>query len=98
MPARLSATRRSQGMPVAIRAALALAFPFIAALTVVGTYLEKKLVVGAASLGFLTVANLLGVGFLVSLAVHVLNTRDLSFLKQPQVLVFAVIGLAFLAS
>ena len=120
-------------MPVAIRAALALAFPFIAALTVAGTYLGLELVVGAAwlafamvaalfvnpimgivvmvalymlsayptllqSLGFLTVANLLGVGFLVSLAVHVLNTRDLSFLKQPQVLVFAAIGLAFLVS
>ena len=41
--------------------------------------------------GRVSLALGLGVGFLVSLAVHVLNTRDLSFLKQPQVLVFAVI-------
>jgi len=133
MPTRYRASRRSQGLPVAIRGALALAFPFVAALTVAGTYLGMELVVGAAwlafamaaallanpvmgivvmvvfymlssypsflqSFGFLTVNNLLGVGFVVSLLVHVLNNRDLSFLKQPQVLVLMLIGLVFLAS
>ena len=133
MPARRFSAARSAGLPVVIRVALALAFPFIAALTVAGTYLGLELLVGAAwaalamvgallvnpvmgivvmvvlyllsvypallqSLGFLTVANLLGVGFLVSLAVHVLNNRDLSFLRCPQVLVFAAIGLLLLGS
>src|SRR5881409_3064783 len=106
MPARRPVARRPGGLPVVLRMAVALAFPFVAALTVAGTYLGLELIVCAAwvafamvtlyllsayptllqSLGFLTVNNLLGVGFLIALTVQVLNSRDLSFLRVPQVL------------
>jgi O-antigen ligase len=48
------------------------------------------------SLGVLTVGNLLGVGMAVLLAAHVVATRDLSFLRIPQVVVLGVIGLLLL--
>jgi len=127
MPSRYPVARRPDGLPLVIRIAVALAFPFVAALTVAGTYLGLELVVCAAwvafamigalfvnpvmgivvmvtlyllsayptllqSLGFLTINNLLGVGFLIALTVQVLNERDLSFLRVPQVLVLIVIG------
>jgi O-antigen ligase len=110
---------------------LALAFPFVAALTVVGTYLGKEIIIFALwvglgvaaflfvrpivgiaaitsvllftayptllqTLGFLTINNLLGICFLLLLALHVLETRDLSFVRVPQVLVLVAIGLVFL--
>jgi len=48
------------------------------------------------ALGFLTVANLLGICFLVLVALHVLETRDLSFLHVRQVRILMVIGVLFL--
>jgi O-antigen ligase len=113
--------------PRAIRLVIALAFPFIAALTVVGTFLGKEIVIFAAwvalasvaalflrpvvglaamtavymfsayptvlqTLGFLTINNLLGVCFALLLLAHVLDHRDFSFLKVPQVHVLAVVG------
>jgi len=75
-----------------------LANPVMGIVVMVSLYLLSAYPTLLQSLGFLTVQNLLGVGFVVSLAVYVLNTRDLSFLKVPQVAVFAVIGLLFLAA
>jgi len=133
MPTRLPVTRRPAGLPLAIRIAVALSFPFVAALTVAGTYLGLEIIVCAAwvalvmvgalfvnpvmgivvmvtlyllsayptllqDLGFLTVNNLLGVGFLIALTVRVLDSRDLSFLKVPQILVFAAIGLVLIGA
>jgi hypothetical protein len=49
-------------------------------------------------LGLLSVNNLLGVCFVVLLLAQVLETRELSFLTRPQVLLLAVIGLIFLAA
>jgi O-antigen ligase len=120
-------------MPLLVRLAVALALPFIAALTVGGTYFGQEVIVAAAwvaiavvgalflnpvmgilvmtalyllsayptllqELGFLTISNLIGVGFLVLFAAHVLNTRDLSFLRVPQVRILALIGVVFLFS
>jgi O-antigen ligase len=48
------------------------------------------------SLGVLTVGNLLGVGMAALLAAHVLATRDLSFLRTPQLLVLGLIGVLLL--
>jgi len=50
------------------------------------------------SLGFFTINNLLGACFAVLVAAHVLETRDLFFLKLPQVLLLVVIGLLLLAA
>jgi O-antigen ligase len=50
------------------------------------------------SLGFLTINNLLGLCFAVLLVARVLDQRDLSFLRVPQVLVLVGIGLLLLAS
>jgi O-antigen ligase len=44
------------------------------------------------SLGMLTVNNLLGLCFVVLLGLHVIEKRDLSFLKNRQVQIFLVIG------
>lgn len=120
-------------VPRALRVALALAIPVAAALTVVGTYLGKEIVIFAGwvgllvaallfvrpviglsamttvylfsayptilqELGFLTINNLLGACFAVLLIAHVLDTRDLSFLRVPQVLVLVVIGLVLLVA
>jgi O-antigen ligase len=48
------------------------------------------------ALGFLTINNLLGICFVVLLALRILETRDLSFLKIKQVQVLMVIGLLLL--
>jgi hypothetical protein len=117
--------------PLGLRLALALAIPFIAALTVAGTYLGKEVIVCAAwialstvgvlfvnpvtgiavmtsgfmlaayptvfdSLGALTINNLLGIGFVVLLIGHVLETRDLSFLKVRPIVILMGIGVIFL--
>jgi O-antigen ligase len=124
------ALRRSDGTPVAIRIALVLACPVIAAVTVVATFLGKELIVAAAwlalgmvallfvkpvvgiavmtgvylldayptllqALGVLTVNNLLGLCLAVLLAAHLIETRDLSFVKTPQVLILIAIGVVF---
>jgi hypothetical protein len=44
------------------------------------------------SLGFLTINNLLGMCFVALLAMRILETRDLSFLKIKQVRIFLIIG------
>ncbi|HXJ35635.1 MAG TPA: O-antigen ligase family protein [Candidatus Eisenbacteria bacterium] len=49
------------------------------------------------SLGMLTINNLLGLCFVVLLAMHVLEKRDFSFLRNRQVQIFIVIGLLLLA-
>ncbi|HWP64751.1 MAG TPA: O-antigen ligase family protein [Candidatus Limnocylindria bacterium] len=114
-----------------MRLVVALALPMLAALTVVGTYLGKEIVIFAGllalsvggflfvrpvvglaimttayllaayptalqSLGLLSVNNLLGVCFVVLLMARVLETRDLSFLVRPQVLLLVLIGILFL--
>ncbi len=116
-----------------MRLLLVLVLPFIAALTVTGTYLNKELIVCAAwfalaaigflfvrpvagiivmtamyllaayptllqALGFLTINNLIGVGFLVLLAGHILDQRDFSALRTRQVQLLIAIGLLFLLS
>jgi len=45
------------------------------------------------SLGMLTVNNLLGICFVVLLALHVVEKRDFSFLRNRQVAILCVIGL-----
>jgi O-antigen ligase len=50
------------------------------------------------ALGSLTINNLLGVGFVVILAFHVVETRDLSFLKVRYVYMYAVIGGLFITA
>jgi O-antigen ligase len=47
------------------------------------------------ALGLVTVNNLLGLCFVMLLMAKVLETRDLSFLVRPQVLVLAAIGILF---
>lgn len=49
-----------------------------------------------ASSGALTVNNLLGIGFMVLLAAHILDRRDFSFLRVPQIQLLIVIGVFFL--
>lgn len=128
-----SAPKGHSEVPPGVRLTLALAFPFIAALIVVGTYLGNELiifalwvalavaaflfvrpVVGLAAmtsvllfsayptllqtLGFLTINNLLGVCFVVLLIVRILDTRDLSFVKVPQVLLLVAIGVVLLVA
>ncbi len=48
------------------------------------------------ALGFITINNLLGLCLLLLLALHLLETRDFSFLKVRQVKVLLVIGLLLL--
>jgi hypothetical protein len=133
MRARTLARDDRAGAPAALRLALVLAFPFIGALTVAGTYLGKEIIVAAAwvalatvgflfvnpvsgvivmsamflitayptllqTLGILTVNNLIGLGFVVLLVLHVLETRDMSFLRIPQVQILIVIGILFAIS
>jgi len=121
---------RSDGTPLAVRMALVLACPMIAAITVMATFLGKELIIAAAwmalvmvallfirpligivimtavylldayptllqALGVLTVNNLLGLCLGLLLAAHVLETRDLSFLKSRQVLILTIIGVWF---
>jgi len=50
------------------------------------------------SMGALTINNLLGVGFVLILALHVLETRDFSFLKVPQFRILVLIGILFAIS
>jgi hypothetical protein len=115
---------------MSLRIVVALALPLVAAMTVMGTYLGKEVVIFAGllalsvggllfvrpvvglsimttayllaayptvfqALGLLTVNNLLGLCFVVLLLARVLETRDLSFLVRPQVLVLAGIGILF---
>ncbi len=70
--------------------------PVIGILVMTGLYLLSAYPTILQSLGFLTVANLIGFGFVVLLAAHVLSNRDLSFLRVPQVLVLIVIAIVFL--
>jgi O-antigen ligase len=49
------------------------------------------------ALGMLTVNNLLGLCFVVLLALHVIEKRDLSFLRNRQVQIFVVIGILLIA-
>ncbi len=48
------------------------------------------------ALGFLTINNLLGICLAVLLGLHVLETRDLSFLRIPQIRILALIGILLL--
>jgi hypothetical protein len=50
------------------------------------------------TMGALTINNLLGVAFVLILGLHVLETRDFSFLEVPQARVLLLIGIAFLVS
>ena len=131
MPPSPTEITSTSGVPRPVRVSLALAFPFVAALTVIGTYLGKEIIIFALwvglgvaaflfvrpivgiaaitsvllftayptllqTLGFLTINNLLGICFLFLLALHVLETRDLSFVRVPQILLLVAIGLVFL--
>jgi len=58
MRARTLARDDRSGAPAALRLALVLAFPFIGALTVAGTYLGKEVIVAAAWVAFATVGFL----------------------------------------
>jgi hypothetical protein len=133
MPVVPATRSRASRNPVALRLALVVAFPFLAALTVVGMYLGKEVILAALwvaffvlgllavnpvigivlmtgmfllaayptllqSLGVLTLNNLLGVGLAALLVKRVLETRDLSFLRNKQVIILALIGLCFYAS
>ena len=115
-----------------MRLGIAVALPLAGAITIVGTFLDKEIIVGAGwigvvmlaflfyqpvmgiaimtwaflmaayptmlqSLGALTVNNLLGVCLLALLALRVIETKDFSFLRTKQVLIFAVIGAIFIA-
>jgi hypothetical protein len=115
---------------MSVRVVLAMALPLLAAMTVMGTYLGKEIIIFAGllalsvggflfvrpvvglaimttayllaayptifqALGLLTVNNLLGLCFVVLLLARILETRDLSFLVRPQVLVLVVIGIIF---
>ena len=126
-----AARRSSSGTPAALRIGIAVACPFIAALTITATYLGKESIMAAAwlafsvggllfvkpvvgisamsviylldayptvlqALGVVSINNLLGLCFGLLLAAHVLEHRDLSFLKNKQVLIFAVIGVVFI--
>jgi hypothetical protein len=127
MPVTVSPVERSSETPRALRAAIALGLPAAAALTVVGTYFGKEVLIFAAflavsvvgvlfirpvvgiammtaafllaayptllqSLGMLTVNNLLGICFVVLLGLHIVETRDFSFLANRQVRILLVIG------
>src|SRR5262245_14655392 len=48
------------------------------------------------TLGFLTINNLLGICFLVLLAARIIETRDFSFLRIPQVRILMLIGVLLL--
>ena len=115
---------------MSVRVVLAMALPLLAAMTVMGTYLGKEIIIFAGllglsvggflfvrpvvglaimttayllaayptifqALGLLTVNNLLGLCFVVLLLARTLETRDLSYLSRPQILVLAVIGVLF---
>lgn len=130
MPTRIAASGGRAGTPLSFRILIALALPMVAAMTVMGTYLGKEIVIFAGllalsvggmlfvrpvvglaimttayllaayptifqALGLLTVNNLLGLCFLFLLFARVLETRDLSFLVRPQVLVLVGIGIIF---
>lgn len=121
------------GMSTGVGRVLALALPLLGAITVIGIYLGKEVIVAAGfvglftlgvmlaqpvvgvitltaglllvayptflqQLGFLTFGNLFGICLAVQLGLRVLGTRDLSFLRVPQVVLLFVIGLLFVAS
>jgi hypothetical protein len=131
MPAVRSNAYRGGTTPAALRLALALALPFVAALAAVGTYLGKEVIVAGLwlglaflallgvnpiigivlmtatfllisyptlfqTLGALTLNNVLGAGLGLILAARAFDTRDFSFIKNKQVLIFCLIGLGFL--
>lgn len=130
MRTRIAASGDRSATPASLHIVLALALPLLAALTVVGTYLGKEIIIFAGmvalsvggllfarpviglsvmttayllaayptalqALGLLSVNNMLGLCFLILLLARVLETRDLSFLVTPQVLLLILIGVIF---
>jgi O-antigen ligase len=128
-----SLSRSSSRTPALVQAMAVIGFPFIAAMTVAGTYFNKEVIVTAAwvafgtigilfvrpaigimvmtaaymlaayptilqSLGVFTINNLLGVAFVLLLAMRILETRDLEFLRVPAVRVFMVMWVLFFIS
>lgn len=75
-----------------------LARPIIGIVVMTGLFLLAAYPTLLQSLGFLTINNLLGVCLLTLLVGRVIATRDLSFLKNRQVLLLALIGLGFFAA
>jgi hypothetical protein len=123
--------RAAATTPALTRVAIAVGLPLIAAMVVLGTYLNKEIVVTAGlvalsvggvlfvrpvigisimstafllaaypgalqALGSLTVNNLLGVCFIALLALRIIETRDLSFLRERQVRILMFIGVLLL--
>lgn len=70
--------------------------PLIGVLALTGGLLLAAYPTILQTLGFLSVGNLFGVCLAALLGVHVLGTRDLSFLKIRQVLLLAAIGVVLL--
>src|SRR5262245_7247634 len=130
MPAAPALRRPISGTPPALRLAIVLACPVIAALTITATYLGKEAIIAAArlsfavggilfvkpvvgigamtviylldayptmlqALGVVSVNNLLGLCFGILLLAYVIETRDLSFITNRQVLLLIVIGIVF---
>jgi O-antigen ligase len=130
MRTRIAASGDRPATPMSIRVVLAIALPLLAAMTVMGTYLGKEIIIFAGllalsvggflfvrpvvglaimttayllaayptifqALGLLTVNNLLGLCFVVLLLARTLETRDLSFLVRPQILLLGAIGVLF---
>src|SRR6476660_491203 len=86
------ATRRRTGTPAGLRVAVALTLPFIGAVTVVGIFLGKEVIVAAALLalcmvGFVMVKPLVGVlvmtsGFLLAAYPTALQTLGMLSLNN----------------
>jgi len=70
--------------------------PIVGIVIMSATYLLAAYPTILQQLGLLSVNNLLGVCFVVLLLVRILETRDLSFLLAPQVLILVGIGLVFI--
>ena len=66
--------------------------PVIGISTMTAAFLLSAYPTLLQSLGMLTLNNLLGICFVVLLALHVLETRDLAFLRNRQVQLYLVIG------
>ncbi|MFN8545940.1 MAG: O-antigen ligase family protein [Candidatus Binatia bacterium] len=66
------------------------------AIMVAGFMLATYPVLPSSLGGVLTVNNLLGLGFVVLVVMHILETRDFSFLRTPQIRLLCVIGIVFL--
>jgi O-antigen ligase len=75
---------------------LVLSKPVIGVVVMTAGFLLAAYPTALQTLGVLTVANLLGVCLALMIVVHVLGTRDISFVKHRQVLVFAAIGVLLL--